>query len=245
MRPPLARLHERHTMLPRGEFTRVFSLLLGATGLIWGLLILPVSEASDDFGYFENRLLQSETFDSSVLAHKLASPAAQDLEDCDSPAQTALLLAETNLAWSALRAGDVETFEKYANSLDSRSKRALACAPRQSFVWLLAFSSEIMHGRLNERSFNLLSTSYAVSPNEAWIGVRRIAVAIPLIMLMPESLRDSVLDEFQLLVRDGFAQDAARSYLRASGSVRSLLESRLQRVDARRQKQFWEATRHG
>jgi hypothetical protein len=226
-------------------FHGLLAFALGAAGLVWGVFTIPISEASDNLGYFESQLLQSETFNPSILARKLATPAAQAVNDCDSHAQTALLLIETHLASSALRAGSVQEFDKYSSSVYDRSKRALTCAPRQSYIWLLTFSLEIMHGRLDERTFNLLAMSYETSPSEAWIGVRRIVVAIPLVPLMPERLRDSVLDEFQQLVRDGFAEETALSYLKAAGPVRALLESRLQRVDVRRQKQFWEATGRG
>jgi hypothetical protein len=38
---------------------RLVMLLLGGSGLIWGLLVLPTSDASDDLRYMEAELLQS------------------------------------------------------------------------------------------------------------------------------------------------------------------------------------------
>lgn len=48
----------------------------------------------------------------------------------------------------------------------------MSCTPRDSFAWLLAFDFEVLHGRLNQHSFDLLAMSYRTSPNEAWIAIR-------------------------------------------------------------------------
>jgi len=95
-------------------------------------------------------------------------------------------------------------FDQRVQSLEARSRQVLSCTPRESFVWLLAFNLEVLHGRLNEQSFNLLAMSYETSPNEAWISIRRIIVAMPLILVAPEPVRQKILFEFQQLIRNGF-----------------------------------------
>jgi hypothetical protein len=205
---------------------------------MWGLFALPTSEAADNFRYFEGQLLQSETFTPKSFALKLVSPAALVVSDCDSHAQTALLLMEMRLAQTALRAGGVDEFDKRSQSLESRANRALSCAPRQSFIWLLLFSLEVMHGGLNSQAFDLLSMSYQTSPNEGWIAIRR-TIAIPLVQQMPDPLKQQVLDEFQQLVQNGFVHEAALSYSTASASIRSLLQSRIERLDLRQRTAFW------
>jgi hypothetical protein len=109
----------------------------------------------------------------------------------------------------------------------------LGCTPRESFVWLLAFNLEVLHGLLNEHAFNLLAMSYETSPNEAWISVRRIIVAMPLVLIAPEPLRQRILFEFQQLIRYGFVDEAARSYSAASGPIRSLLQTQIEQLDLR------------
>ena len=126
-------------------------------------------------------------------------------------------------------------------SSEARSRQVLGCTPRESFVWLLAFNLEVLHGRLNEQSFNLLAMSYETSPNEAWISIRRIIVATPLVLAAPEPVRQKILFEFQRLIRNGFEDDAARSYFTAPGSVRSLLQTQIEQLDLPRQKKFSDA----
>jgi len=145
---------------------------------------------------------------------------------------------EMPLAEAALRSGAAGEFDRRIQSLEARSSRILSCAPRESFVWLLAFNLEVLHGRLNEQSFNLLAMSYETSPNEAWISVRRIIVAMPLVLIASEPIRHKILFEFQQLIRHRFVDDAARSYLTASGSVRSLLQTQIEQLDPPRQKSF-------
>jgi hypothetical protein len=217
-------------------------LALGGVGLVWGGIALPTSEAADDFRYFESRLLQSETYSPKTLTLKLASPAALVLSDCDSDSQTALLLMEMRLAQTALRAGDVAEFDKRAGSLETRAKRALSCTPRQSFIWLLLFSLDVLHGRLNQQAFDLLATSYETAPNEGWIAIRRTILAMPLVQLTAEPLQEQIIGEFQQLVQNGFVHEAALSYSTASASIRALLQARIERLDARQQKAFWDET---
>jgi hypothetical protein len=225
-------------MFLRHAFQGCLTFALAAAGLAWGVLILPISEAADDFEHFESQLLRSETFDPGPLARKLASPAAQVVSDCDTHSQTALLLTEMHLTQAALRAGGVDEFDKRAKLLDSRSKRVLGCAPRQSYIWLLRFSLEVMHGRLNQQSFDLLAMSYETSPNEAWISIRRTVVALPLVLIASEPLRDTILSEFKRLIRDDFVDVAASSYLASSEPVRLLLQTQVGQLTRARQKAF-------
>jgi hypothetical protein len=220
---------------------RGLALALAGAGLVWGFCTLPNSEAADDFRYFESQLLQSETYSSKTLALQLASPAAQAVSDCDTHSQTALMLMEMRLAQAALRSGGVAEFDKHAQSLESRSRRTLACAPRQSFIWLLAFSLSVVHGRLNEHTFDLLAISFETSPNEAWISIRRTPVALPLVLIASEPLRKQILHEFQQLISNGFVDVAAHSYLAVSGSIRSLLQAQIEQLEPAQQKTFAEA----
>jgi hypothetical protein len=212
-------------------------------GLLWGISTLPRSEAADDLRDVESRLLRSETFSRKTLTQTVRSEDSQNLSPCDTHSQRALLLMEMPLAEAALRSGVAGEFDRHIQSLENRTRRVLGCAPRESFVWLVAFNLEILHGRLNPQSFDLLAMSYETSPNEAWIAIRRIIVAMPLILVAPEPVRQKILFEFRQLIRNGFADDAARSYATASEPIRSLLQTQIEQFDLKRQKDFSDALR--
>ena len=220
---------------------RVLTLAVGCLGLVWGIFALPRSEAADDFRDIESRLLRSETFNRASLMQTLESQISRDLSPCDTHSQRALLVMEMPLAEAALRSGAAAEFDRHVQSLEVRSRQVLGCAPRESFVWLLAFDLEVLHGRLNEQSFELLAMSYETSPNEAWISIRRIIVAMPLVLVAPEPVRQKIIFEFQQLIRNGFVDDAARCYFTASSSIRSLLQSQIEQLDLPRQKTFSDA----
>jgi hypothetical protein len=224
----------------KSAIQRLLMLVLGGSGLIWGLLAFPTSDASDDLRSIDTQLLQSETFDSKALAVELSAPAAQQASPCDSSSQMALLLMELRLTQAALRAGAVDDFDRHANSVEARSKQTLSCAPRQSLIWLVAFSLKILHGQSDKQALDLLEMSYETSPNEAWIGIRRIIAAVPVLALLSQSLQQKVLAEFEQLARSGFVYEAARAYAGAPTSTRPLLLDRIQRLDAREQKLFWD-----
>lgn len=227
----------------RSLVQRVLTLAIGCLGLVWGIYAFPQSEAADEFWDVESRLLRFETFSPTTSTRILESQASQDLSACDTHSQRAMLLMEVPLAEAALRSGATDAFDRHIQSLEVRSRRILNCTPRELFVWLLMFNLEVLHGLLNEHSFNLLAMSYETSPNEAWLSIRRINVAMPRLLLAPEPVRQEILADFELLIRNGFMDDAARSYLTASVPIRSLLQTQIEQLDLPRQQAFSAALR--
>jgi hypothetical protein len=233
------------TPTPRLSFRlltlRVLTLVVGCWGLLWGLANVARGQVSDDFRYAEARLLRFETFGRADAVAMLESASAGDPGSCDNHAQRALMLMEIPLADAALRSGAVQDFDQRSRSLEDRARQTLGCTPRDSFVWLLLFGIETEHGVLDEHSFDLLAMSYETSPNEAWIAIRRIILAIPVIRVAPEPIGQRALDEFQNLITSGFVEAPARSYLNASPLTRSLLQPRIDQLDPRSQRNFSEA----
>jgi hypothetical protein len=229
---------------PRLSFRRFalrgLTLLAGCLGLFWGIANVARGEVSDGFWDAEARLLRFETFSRSASIAMLEGAAAQDLSACDNHSQRALMLVEIPLADAALRSGAVQEFDRRVHSLETRARLALGCTPRDSFIWLLLFGMETEHGILDEHAFDLLAMSYETSPNEAWIALRRVVVAIPVVRVAPEPIQEKVLAEFQSLVAHGFVETPARAYLDASAATRALLQSRIDQLDPRGQKNFSE-----
>jgi hypothetical protein len=219
-------------------FWQIFVLLIGCSGLIWGTLNLPPSAASDSFRGLESSLLGFETFNRQTALATLNSEAAQKSNPCDVHSQRALMLLEIPLADTALRSGEAYDFDQHTLSLERRAKATLSCSPRDSLVWLLLFGLRNEHGLLDADTFELLAMSYATSPYEAWVGVRRIVVAMPVILAAPKELREKVLVEFQTLIRRGFVETPALAFLSAPAQVRSLLQARIDELDSKAREAF-------
>jgi hypothetical protein len=229
------------SLSPSVFISRFLALLIGCLGLVWGLSDVVRGATSDEFRDIEDRVLQFETFGRDISISTLESPGVSKLSVCDSHAQRALLLLEIPLADVALRSGAVRDFDRRVQSLETRSRQVVSCAPRDSLTWLLLFGLEVERGQLNDHSFDLLQASYETSPNEAWVGVRRVAIAMPVVLAAPKPIQQKILTEFQNLVMNGFREIPASCYLRASAPVRALLQSRIEQLDSASQKAFSEA----
>jgi hypothetical protein len=220
---------------------RGLTAIVGCLGIAWGMSNLVRGEAADDFRDIETRLLQFEAFGQATKIRVLASSAAQDTSGCDSHAQHALLLMEIPLADAALRSGDLAAFNQRTRSLEARAKQALSCTPRDSLDWLVLFGLQTAHGVLDEHAFDLLAMSYQTAPNEAWIAVRRILLAVPVVRSAPKPMQEAILAEFQNLIANGYVDMPARAYQNASEAVRSDLQARVEQLDTRHQKSFADA----
>jgi hypothetical protein len=80
--------------------------------------------------------------------------------------------------------------------------------------------------------------SYETSPYEAWIAVRRVTVAVPVILSAPETLQERILEEFQYLVQKRFYEMPVRAYLNAPPAVRALLQTSIDQLGAKEKEAF-------
>jgi hypothetical protein len=215
------------------------TVALGCLGLVWGTLSLDQSIVAGDFWDVEAQLLRFENFSQAASVRTLESAAARSLNPCDTHSQRALLLMELSLADADLRSSATSDFDRRVQSLETRTRRILSCTPRDSFAWLVAFGLEAGRG-VTARSFDLLAASYETSPREAWVGLRRMIVAIPLTLSAPEHIQRMILDEFEHLVRHRFVEIPARLYFNASAEIRTLLDSRIEQLSPSSKKLFSE-----
>ena len=222
-----------------GRFARIgVILIVGCAGLAWGGLNAKRGAASDVFLDIETQLLKFKTFSPANAAAALDGIAARKLSACDIHAQRALLLLEIPLAYAALQSGAVQEFDRHSRALEQRAGLTLACSPRDSFVWLTLFGLHTGRGQVDEPSFDLLRMSYETSPYEAWIAVRRVTVAVPVLLSAPEPLQEKILAEFQYLVRKRFTEMPVRVYLNAPPAVRTLLQARVDQLGAKEKEVF-------
>jgi len=230
---------EQNARSLRPKLLPVLTVAFGCLGLVWGAASLEQSIVAADFWDVEAQLLRFENFSHAASVRTLESAAAQSLSPCDNHSQRALLLMELPLADADLRSGATSDFDRRVQSLETRTRRMLSCTPRDSFAWLVAFGLEARRG-VTARSFDMLAASYETSPLEAWIGLRRMIVAIPLTLSAPEPIQRMILDEFQHLVRNRFVEIPARLYFNASSDIRKLLDSRIEQLSPSSKRLFSE-----
>jgi hypothetical protein len=224
---------------------RLLTLAIGSLALIWGFASLGRGAVADDLRELEARLLRFSTFSTAFAEGTLEHTAERDVSACDTHSQHALMLLEIPMADAALRSGDGHAYDRHVASLEARTRLVLGCSPRDSLAWLVAFGLQVQHGVLNEQSFRLLAMSYETSRDEAWIAVRRTAVAVPVLLSASPAVQSRILNEFENLVRHRFVQMPARAYVRASSATRILLDSRINKLDSASRREFSEAVEQG
>lgn len=220
---------------------RLLTVAIGCIGLFWGAANLRSGMVADSLRELETRLLRFESFDAKLAGRVLEATPEGDVSPCDTHAQHALMLLEIPAANSALQFGDGRVYEKDVDALEARTRQVLGCSPRDSLGWVIAFGLQVQHGELNEQTFQLLAMSYETSPNEAWIAVRRTALAVPVLLTASPRIQEEVLDEFENLVRRGFIEMPARAYAKASPAIRILLDSRVNKLDDASRREFSKA----
>jgi hypothetical protein len=220
---------------------RTLTALVGLLGLGWGFWNLASGEAVGRFWDVETHLLRFESYKRANATDILKSAAARNISPCDTHSQRALLLLEMPLADAALRSGSSRDFELHMQSLEARLRWILRCSPRDSFAWLVAFGLEIEHGVIDEHAFDLLAMSYETSPIEAWIAVRRVLVATPVVLSAPEPVQRKILAEFQDLIRRRFIELPALAYVKSKGPTRLLLRKQIDQLNLSDQKAFSDA----
>jgi hypothetical protein len=100
-------------------------------------------------------------------------------------------------------------FERAAiqNSTDASSleheargaiRAALACAPKDGFLWLTMFNLDAYEQPLTPH-FEYLDLSRKIAPNEGWIIVRRATTGLHVWDLLDDHLRQSTLADFRQL----------------------------------------------
>jgi hypothetical protein len=220
------------------QILRAVIVIVGCLGMVWGISGFARSAAVDYFEDVEGRLLSFASYSADAAGEMRDSAMALELNDCDNHAQRSLVLLELPLADAALKAGATADFDRRVRSIEERAKRVLACTPRDPLFWLVLFGLEVQHGGRDRHTFDLLATSYEISPHEAWIGLRRAMVTIPIIQTVPDPLREQVLAEFESLINDKLPEIPARLFLSASDAVRAILQPRIDRLDPKSRQAF-------
>lgn len=217
---------------------RAIVLAFCTIALFWAGRTLSRSIAVVGFETVEAELLSLEKYSARALANMLTEEAALNFDSCDTRAQRALLLAEIPLVELSLKNGAASEFDSHMHALEVRTQQILRCAPRDAFAWLVAFNLRIIHGQLDDRTFQFLDMSFDNSPNEAWIAIRRSLAAMPFADRAPSIIRVKVAIDFGLLIRNGYFEEAARSYLAASDPMRATLTIELEKTTQVQQKRM-------
>jgi hypothetical protein len=213
---------------------RVFQVAVGAAVIGWGISGIARDWSDAALEHMYQAIIAGDNFRADVVAP--LSPMLDTVDeaaDCDniaSEATTAVRLVLTDQAFSEPAPS---VLDQRLTALDRSARRSLACAPSQSFQWLVLFWVENIRDGFNTNRLDFLRMSYRTGPNEAWIALKRNWLAFALFRSLPPDLTEATLNEFVGLIDAGFYDYAADVLTGPAWSVREFVTDHLGHLDGR------------
>ena len=184
--------------------TRIVICLLGLAAIAWGVFELPLFWQEASSRSIASRLLQGETFKTQLLLSEVQQAEDTDRQPFCNPAMLrSLVTLRLFILNESIAAANRALVNSSYDPVYNAARKALACAPTESFVWLTLFWLDAGKHGLDPNNANYLRLSYALGPNEAWIALWRIRLAFQLFEKLPPDLSGDAIDEFIMLVNTG------------------------------------------
>jgi hypothetical protein len=239
-----ATIADRHLPMgfPSSDRSRVVVrsvfLLLSTFGIAFAFTALLSANSPQTSQRMYRQILAGESFSITLLtrASQRAVEFQQDL--CDREARFSLALIELKLAEGSLAEGRSEEADAHLRSASAQTREQIGCSPTNGFAWFLAFWSEFLSGNLDEGKWRYIDASYRFAPHEAWVALIRLPLLAKIWSVVPVDRRGLVLDDFDMLMEDGYFPQCARLYALSSTDLRFDLEDRLRRKAESKKHQF-------
>jgi hypothetical protein len=210
-------------------WARAFVCLFGLGAVAWGAVVLPEFREQAPLNRITSELLMGRAYKLQTLSDAATQVAAIEQSWFCSPSdfhdEVVLRVA---ILQSAIAAGDKASVDHAYTPLYDLANTALACSPADPFVWWTLFWIDAAKNGLTPKNANYLRLSYALGPNEGWIGLWRVQLALALFERLPKDLADDATDEFIRLVNTQVLyQEAAAIFSRATPAVQGRLVEQL------------------
>ena len=118
-------------------------------------------------------------------------------------------------------------------------RRALSCAPADPLEWLTLFWLDAGKSWFTPEDGNYLRMSYALGPNEGWIALWRVRLAVALFERLPTDLSNDAIDEFIKLVdTERLYSETATIFASGAPAVQNRIVERLKAAKAIPRQEF-------
>ncbi|MBU6461127.1 MAG: hypothetical protein KGL35_28930 [Bradyrhizobium sp.] len=216
---------------------RSFTASLGICSLAWVIYSLPVFRAEVMLSDTVQTILSGESYNATQLdwlERRLDAIPPQTLR---STALNDVAVIRLKLTESKLVAHDPQIASDLSN-LNTAVTAALEGTPSSSFLWLIKYWIQQERGGAADDGLKLLRMSYSLGPNESWIAIRRLPLALRVFSSLPPDIADQTLSEFAGLVRSHFYQEAADIVAGPGWAVHEKLLGRLAELKKSYRNQF-------
>jgi len=205
--------------------------LLGLAAMAWAASVFPMARLGSDVARMATRVIsgdrfRNETWESIELKFKDISYQAIKPSLLTKLAVIRLRGVETELPGLNNQQAQARLLE-----LTGLIKDALRNAPTDGFLWLtLSWISE-RSGAAGDDRWRFLRSSYRMSPNEGWIGLKRNPFALGRFAALPDDLAEDAVQELTHLVRSSLHREAAEIIAGPGLPIHELLLRRLKVLD--------------
>jgi hypothetical protein len=213
---------------------RAFICLLGLGAVAWGGWVLPLFWHQASLNQIASESLQGHVFKTQVLLDEARRVEAfEPTALCDPIKLHSAVVVRLAISDSAIAAANQASVESAHAAFYDLARRALACAPTDSFVWLTLFWLDATKNGLTPENANYLRLSYAVGPNEGWIALWRVRLAFALFGRLPRDLsRDALNDFINLVDTSALYAETAAVFASAAPAVQSEIIQHLKTANA-------------
>ena len=213
---------------------RAFVCLLGLGAVAWGGCVLPLFWHQASLNQIASESLQGHVFKTQVLLDEARrADAFEPAALCDPIKLHNAVVVRLAISDSAIAAANHTSVDSAHTAFYDLARRALACAPTDSFVWLTLFWLDATKNGLTPANANYLRLSYAEGPNEGWIALWRVRLALALFERLPSDLSSDALNDFINLVdTSALYPETAAIFAGAAPGVQSEIIQHLKTANA-------------
>jgi hypothetical protein len=210
-------------------FVRALAWLLGLGAVAWGVFLLPSFWQQAPLRVVASELLGGYTFKPQWLQDKSRQvEAAEQSSLCNPATLHDIVVMRLAILDGAIATADQTSIAAAYTPLYNSARTALTCLPADPFVWLTLFWLDASKNGFTPTNANYLRFSYALGPNEAWIGLWRSRLAFSMFARLPDYLSDDALHDFiGLLDTAQLYRETAEIFAKTAPAAQSRILARL------------------
>jgi hypothetical protein len=209
-------------------FARLSLVVLGGAAIAWGTTVFP--------RFWHERALEQMTasmvarvpFRNDVLRDFMGRVEAAEREQyCRPPAARAAAVFRLRTLEEAMAMGDRLAIDDDMEALRQAINRSLACAPTDSFLWMILYWLNVTQNGFYPKYLTYLRLSYQLGSHEGWIALQRNRLAFAVYQQLPPDVADDAINEFIGLVNTRLYSDTANIFIRSGRDLQQQLLSKL------------------
>lgn len=211
---------------------RLFAVVLGLFAIAWGATTFPTFWSELSLARTADAIVDRAAFKPGSLDPLV--PALDQIEKsgyCWPEAVRSATIIRLRLAEDAIGGGENDAIDAHLSNLQAAIGRSLACAPSDSFLWMILVWLDQTRRGFQPEQLTYLRLSYRLGPHEGWIAERRNRLALSMFDRLPPDLIQAAVQEFASIVSNQFYSDAVSILTGPGWPIHDQLLASLKDVD--------------